>query len=258
MEVVQLFAKVYGEGRPLLILHGLFGMGDNWTTHAKVIADHGWQVHAIDQRNHGRSPHHSEHGYDEMAADLEAYIQSNGLERVVLLGHSMGGKTVMNFAVRRPAQVDAVIVVDIAPKGYPVHHQEYIDAMRSVDFTVQRSRREVQDLLQARLNSPGIIQFFMKSLHWVNKEQLDWRYNLDALETHLPKVGEALEHGYYDGPTLFVAGGKSGYVLPEDHDEILNLFPQAEFETIEDAGHWVHAEAREAFSVCVLEFLGEL
>lgn len=258
MEVVPLFSKIYGEGRPLIILHGLFGMGDNWTTHAKLLAARGWQVHAVDGRNHGRSPHHHEHNYDAMAADLEVYIADNHLENVVLLGHSMGGKTVMNFAVRKPQLVDAAIVVDIAPKHYPVHHEAYIAAMKGVDFTVAKSRKDIEALLSQTLTSPGIIQFFMKSLHWKTKEELAWRFNLDVLERELSNVGEALEYGYFDGPTLFIAGGQSGYITADDQEKIYEHFPNAELKTIDGAGHWVHAEAREAFAACVVDFLDQL
>lgn len=258
MEVVPLFSKIYGEGRPLIILHGLFGMGDNWTSHAKLLAARGWQVHAVDGRNHGRSPHHHEHNYDAMAADLEVYIADNHLENVVLLGHSMGGKTVMNFAVRKPQLVDAAIVVDIAPKHYPVHHEAYIAAMKGVDFTVAKSRKDIEALLSQTLTSPGIIQFFMKSLHWKTKEELAWRFNLDVLERELSNVGEALEYGYFDGPTLFIAGGQSGYITADDQEKIYEHFPNAELQTIDGAGHWVHAEAREAFAACVVDFLDQL
>ena len=258
MEVVPLFSKIYGEGRPLIILHGLFGMGDNWTTHAKLLAARGWQVHAVDGRNHGRSPHHHEHNYDAMAADLEVYIADNHLENVVLVGHSMGGKTVMNFAVRKPQLVDAAIIVDIAPKHYPVHHEAYIAAMKGVDFTVAKSRKDIEALLSQTLTSPGIIQFFMKSLHWKTKEELAWRFNLDVLERELSNVGEALEYGYFDGPTLFIAGGQSGYITADDQEKIYEHFPNAELQTIEGAGHWVHAEAREAFAACVVDFLDQL
>ena len=163
VEVIHLFSKTYGEGRPLIILHGLFGMGDNWTTHAKIIARNGWQVHAVDQRNHGRSPHHMEHNYKALAADLELYIEDRKLQNVVLLGHSMGGKAVMNFAVRHPNLVDALIVVDIAPKAYPIHHDAYIEAMKSVDFNTAKSRKEVEVKLSMTLSSSGIIQFFMNT-----------------------------------------------------------------------------------------------
>jgi pimeloyl-ACP methyl ester carboxylesterase len=257
MEVSTLFSKIYGEGAPLLILHGLFGMGDNWATHAKIWAEKGWQVHAIDQRNHGRSPHLSEHNYEAMAADLEAYMDQHNLEAAHLLGHSMGGKTAMHFAVSRPTRVKALIVVDIAPKAYPIHHQGYIDAMRSIDFKIVTKRSEADDQLAKTVQNAGIRQFFLKSLYRANKETFAFRFNLDAIETHLDEVGTPLKFGYYDNPTLFIAGGMSGYIEPSDHDKIYEHFPQAEIETIANAGHWVHAEAFEPFSEMVSEFLAE-
>ncbi|MEC8458102.1 MAG: alpha/beta fold hydrolase [Bacteroidota bacterium] len=258
MEVVPLFSKIYGEGRPLIILHGLFGMGDNWTTQAKIIASSGWQVHAVDQRNHGRSPHHKQHNYDALAADIELYIEDRKLENVVLLGHSMGGKTVMNFAVGHPNLVNALIVVDIAPKAYPIHHDAYIGAMKSVDFNTAKSRKDVEAKLSMTLSSADIIHFFMKSLYWKTKEELSWRFNLLGLESELPHIGDALEFGYYDGPTLFVAGGQSCYIEEQDKADIHEHFPNAVVKTIDRAGHWVHAEAREEFASCIAEFLATL
>lgn len=257
MEVSQLFSKIYGEGAPLLILHGLFGMGDNWATHAKLWAEQGWQVHAIDQRNHGRSPHVPEHNYEAMAADLEAYMDEHNLESAHLLGHSMGGKTAMHFAVSRPHRVKALVVVDIAPKAYPIHHQGYIDAMRSIDFTTVTKRSEADEQLAKTVGNAGIRQFFLKSLYRATKDRFAFRFNLDAIETHLDEVGTPLEFGYYDNPTLFIAGGMSGYIEPGDHDKIYEHFPQADIQTIANAGHWVHAEAFEAFSEMVRAFLAD-
>ena len=258
MEVVPLFSKVYGKGTPLIILHGLFGMGDNWATHAKHWAGLGWEVHAVDQRNHGKSPHHGIHNYEVMAADLEAYMDAKGLNTAVILGHSMGGKTAMHFAVSRPERVRALVVVDIAPKAYPIHHQEYINAMKSVDFDAVHSRGQVDAILAKSVNNTGIRQFFMKSLYWITKEKLAFRFNLHALEDQLQEVGTPLEFGYFDRPTLFIAGGASGYITDEDEDGILDHFPAAQIESIANAGHWVHAEAREPFSAAVNEFLESL
>jgi pimeloyl-ACP methyl ester carboxylesterase len=128
--------------------------------------------------------------------------------------------------VRKPQLVDAVIVVDIAPKFYPVHHEAYISAMKRVDFTAAKSRRDIEAVLSQTLTSPGIIQFFMKSLHWKTKEELAWRFNLDALERELSNVGEALEYGYFDGPTLFIAGGQSGYITADDRGQNLRALPE--------------------------------
>ena len=258
MEVVPLFSKVYGEGAPLIILHGLFGMGDNWATHAKHWAGLDWEVHAVDQRNHCKSPHHGIHNYELMAADLEAYMDAKGLNTAVILGHSMGGKTAMHFAVSRPERVRALVVVDIAPKAYPIHHQGYINAMKSVDFDAVHSRSSVDAILAKSVDNAGIRQFFMKSLHWQSKEKLAFRFNLDALEDQLQEVGTPLEFGYFDRPTLFIAGGASGYITVEDEDAILDHFPAAQIATIANAGHWVHAEAREPFSELVIDFLEDL
>ena len=170
----------------------------------------------------------------------------------------MGGKTVMNFAVRLPSLIDAMIVVDIAPKAYPVHHQEYINAMKSVDFDKDKSRKSIEAKLREQLDNPGIIQFFMKSLYWKSREELAWRFDLNTLEMNLDEIGVALDYGYYTGPSLFISGGKSGYILQEDHDSIYEHFPQADIITIPGAGHWVHAEAKDSFSAEVLGFLEAL
>jgi pimeloyl-ACP methyl ester carboxylesterase len=193
-----------------------------------------------------------------MAADLEAYMDAKGLNTAVILGHSMGGKTAMNFAVSRPERVQALVVVDIAPKAYPIHHQGYINAMKSIDFNTIHSRGAVDAILAKSVDNAGIRQFFMKSLHWQTKEKLAFRFNLEALEDQLQEVGTPLEFGYFDRPTLFIAGGASGYITAEDEDAILDHFPAARIETIAQAGHWVHAEAREPFSKLVVDFLEDL
>jgi pimeloyl-ACP methyl ester carboxylesterase len=193
-----------------------------------------------------------------MAADLEAYMDERGLNTAVVLGHSMGGKTAMHFAVSRPERVQALVVVDIAPKAYPIHHQGYINAMKSIDFNTIHSRGAVDAILAKSVDNAGIRQFFMKSLHWKTKEKLAFRFNLDALEDQLQEVGTPLKFGYFDRPTLFIAGGASGYITADDEDAILDHFPSAHIETIANAGHWVHAEAREPFSKLVVEFLDNL
>lgn len=257
MESVSLFSKIYGSGRPLIILHGLFGMGDNWVTHAKNWADLGWEVHAIDARNHGRSPHATVHNYDVMVEDTVQYLEAHGLENAVVLGHSMGGKTAMNLAVTHPDKVAGLIVVDIAPKAYPVHHQTYIDAMKSVPFSQIGSRKEVEAHLAKKVSSPGIRQFFLKSLYRPSKDTFAFRFNLDVLDNQLEFVGQELEFGYYMGPTLFISGAQSGYITEGDEEKIHEHFPNSDLEVIPEAGHWVHAEAREAFGQVVQSFLAQ-
>jgi len=175
--------KVFGSSNnKIIILHGLLGSLDNWVTVAKNLAFHGFEIILIDQRNHGKSFHTDQFDYETMSEDLKNFLDEKKIQKVSLIGHSMGGKTVMNFAVRKPQLVDAVIVVDIAPKYYPVHHEAYSSAMKRVDYTAAKSRRDIEAVLSQTLTSPGIIQFFMKSLHWKTKEELAWRFNLDVLE----------------------------------------------------------------------------
>ena len=164
----------------------------------------------------------------------------------------------MNFAVSRPERIQALVVVDIAPKAYPIHHQGYINAMKSIDFNTIHSRGAVDAILAKSVDNAGIRQFFMKSLHWQTKEKVAFRFNLEALEDQLQEVGTPLEFGYFDRPTLFIAGGASGYIAAEDEDAILDHFPAAHIETIANAGHWVQAEAREPFSGLVVDFLEDL
>ena len=253
---MTLYSRVYGEGRPLIILHGLFGMSDNWQSHAKNFADLGFEVHVLDQRNHGQSPGSDDFSYALMADDLDEYIQANAIEKACIIGHSMGGKVAMLFATTRPEKVEKLVVVDIAPKGYPVHHQGYIDAMNSLDLTSISTRKEADEAMQKSVENYAIRQFLLKSLYWKDKGVLDWRFNLKAIEANIDMVGEKLfEDAEFSGETLFINGAQSGYIKPEDEELIHHHFPVATIYTIEDAGHWVHAEAPEEFGDVVARFL---
>ncbi len=253
---MKLYARVVGEGEDVLILHGLFGMSDNWNTLGKRWAeDCGMKMHILDLRNHGQSPHGSEHSYKAMAEDVVEYLDDNNIEKAILLGHSMGGKVAMRLAVDHPERVEKMVVVDIAPKGYPVHHQEYIDAMRTLDFSVIKGRKEADEKLAESVSSFMLRQFFLKSLHRENG-QLAWRYNLDAIEENIEMVGEAMElHVHYDGEVLFIRGANSGYILDDDIDLIHHHFPKAKLHSVDGAGHWVHAEKPEEMYREVCDFL---
>lgn len=252
---MKLFSRIMGEGQPLLIVHGLFGMSDNWQRLGKQFADF-YEVHLIDQRNHGRSPHSAVFNYDVMAADLVEYIQDRGLSNVLLMGHSLGGKAVMELAVKHPALVEKLIVVDISPKAYPVHHDKIIAGLQSLDFDVLTSRGEADRRLADYVVDAGVRQFLLKSLYWVEKGQLAFRFKLDAIAEHITEVGKALAtDAVYEGPCLFVDGATSGYIVDEDEDLILNHFPEGEIVTIADAGHWVHAEQPDRFFDEVMRFL---
>lgn len=239
-----------------MVLHGLFGMLDNWQSHGKIWAAMGYRVHLIDQRNHGRSFHSREHSYDNMSDDLEDYMDHHGIDSAVVLGHSMGGKTAMKFACEHEDRVDKLIVVDIAPRFYPTHHDEIIRALNSVDFEKVSTRKEVQQILEPIVGDAGTVQFLMKSLHWAEPGKLAYRFNLPVLEEQIENIGEALPaQSEYHGPVLFVKGGDSGYIASNDAENIRSHFPEASIETIDHAGHWVHAQKAADFSACVNAFL---
>ncbi|MDX5405308.1 MAG: alpha/beta fold hydrolase [Bacteroidota bacterium] len=253
---MELFSRIIGEGQPLVILHGLFGMSDNWQTFGKAMADEGYEVHLIDQRNHGQSPNSEEHTYQSMADDLLEYCHAHQLVDIYLLGHSMGGKVAMLFSCLHPQMVEKLVVVDIAPKGYPVHHQEIIDALRTLDFDSLKSRSEADEVLKRSIDNFGVRQFLLKSLYWKEKGKLGLRFNLDVIERNIEMVGESLfDDAQYGGPTLFIRGELSGYIKDGDMDRIHQHFPEAILVTIKGAGHWVHAEKPQEFLQAARDFL---
>ena len=251
---MKLFSRIIGEGSPLLIVHGLFGMSDNWQSLGKKFANF-YEVHLIDQRNHGRSPHSKVFNYKVLADDLVKYIKDHKLKNVLLMGHSLGGKTAMEFAVRYPDLVNKLIVVDISPKAYPVHHDTIIEGLQSLDFNVLNSRGEADRKLAEYIVDAGVRQFLLKSLYWVEKGRLAFRFNLESIAEQINEVGKSLADKFeYDGPCLFIDGASSAYILDEDEDLILEHFPEADIVTISDAGHWVHAEQPKRFFDEVLRF----
>lgn len=251
---MKLHARVLGEGRPLLILHGLFGMSDNWQSLAKRWAEE-FAVHLIDLRNHGRSPHHPDISYQAMADDLQAYCGDNNLEKILLLGHSMGGKAAMLLAALQPELIEKMIVVDIGPKEYPLHHQMVIEALEALPLSELQSRSEAEQKFASELE-PGVRLFLLKNLYWKEKDQLAWRFNLRNLVNQIEEVGAALPaQAYVEVPTLFVRGGASDYITDADWAQIQNQFPNARLETLAGAGHWLHAEKPTQFYPLVREFL---
>lgn len=251
-----LHANILGSGTPLLILHGFLGMSDNWKTLGRKYSDAGYEVHLLDQRNHGRSFWAEEFNYPVMAADLKNYMDARGIGDAILLGHSMGGKTAMTFACTYPDQTRALIVADIAPKRYPPHHQEILDALLALPLESLKSRSEADQALSAYIGNWGIRQFLLKNLYWEQPGRLGLRVNLNVLRHRMEEIGEALpENANYEGASLFLRGGDSGYVRDEDLPRILSHFPNARLETIEGAGHWLHADQAAAFLERSLEFM---
>ncbi|GAA4314198.1 alpha/beta fold hydrolase [Pontixanthobacter gangjinensis] len=253
---MKLHSTILGEGKPFLILHGFLGMSDNWKTLGKQFAKDGFQVHLIDQRNHGKSPHSDDFSYKLLADDIREYCEKHELEEIILLGHSMGGKTAMLTACENQGLVAKLIVVDIAPKYYAPHHQQILKGLTALDEAKLSSRGDAEDFLKEFIPETGVRLFLLKNLYWKTKEQLSLKLNLDALKANIENVGEALPiDRSYDGPAFFIKGGNSGYITAEDEEAIKRQFPFAEIISIPDAGHWVHAENMEAFYKAVIRFV---
>jgi pimeloyl-ACP methyl ester carboxylesterase len=252
----MLYSKIEGEGKPLIILHGFLGMSDNWKTLGTQFAEQGFQVHMLDLRNHGRSFHSDEFNYDVMANDILNYCQFYQLEKIDIIGHSMGGKVAMFLATNHHNLIDNLIVADIGPRYYRPHHQDILEGLNAVDFLLKPERSEVDEILKKYIPDFGTRQFLMKSLYWKEPGQLAFRFNLEVFNKEIEQVGIALsEEAHFDKPTLFIRGGNSRYILEADFPAIKNQFPKAEFETIPNAGHWLHAENPKLFFEIVMNFL---
>lgn len=251
-----LHANILGVGKPFIILHGFLGMSDNWKTLGKKFSEEGYQVHLVDQRNHGRSFHDPIFDYETLAEDLKNYCDVHKLKNITLLGHSMGGKTAMLFATQYPDLVDKLLIADISPRYYPVHHDAILEGLSSLDFTSIKSRGEADKLLSDYVTEFGTRQFLLKNLYWIEKGQLALRINLPILKDNVSEVGEALPlHADFQKDTLFLRGDKSEYITLDDETIIKNHFPKAKIITIEKAGHWLHAENPKDFFEAVLKFI---
>ena len=244
-----------GEGQPLIVMHGVFGSSDNWQTVGKEFAaDH--KVYLVDLRNHGKSPHSETFDYASMADDIVTLMDAEGMSSANLLGHSMGGKVAMNLASRFPERVTKLIVVDIAPKYYPPHHSQIFQGFRSVDLSALKSRRDADEQMAKVIQNIGVRQFILKNLDRDEHGNFIWKLNLDVIEKKANEIGAGMQdEASFDGVTLFISGGKSDYILPDDHENIKSRFPEASIKTIEGAGHWVHAERPNELKEMVLNFL---
>jgi esterase len=251
---MKLNFRTLGEGKPIVILHGFFGSADNWQTIGKELSDT-FKVYLVDQRNHGLSPHDDAFDYDVMTADLLELFEDENLSSAIVMGHSMGGKTAMNFAANYPEKVEKLIVVDIGPKQYPPHHENIFNGFNSVNLAQVVTRKDADDQLSSSIPDFGVRQFILKNLTR-GDNGFEWRINLKALETNAYEVGRALDDGdVYLGPTLFIGGAKSNYIKPEDTDLIHNHFPNSRIEMIEGSGHWVHAEKPQELLTLVKKFI---
>lgn len=259
---VELNHRITGGGTPLILLHGLFGSQDNLGGIARRLEDE-WQVHALDQRNHGTSPHTETMDYPAMADDVLAYMDARGLEKAAILGHSMGGKTAMQVALRAPERVDRLIVADIAPVSYQSRHDAILEGLSSLDLHAVTSRQEADQALAEHVEMPQVRQFLLKNLERVPADErregeqvFRWRINLPVIEACYPKLALAPEGELpFEGPVLFLKGAESAYIQEKHRDEIRRLFPAAELRIIEGTGHWLHAEKADTFAALCRRFL---
>ncbi len=244
-----------GQGQPLIILHGLFGASDNWLSIAKKLEDK-YQVFLVDQRNHGSSPHSDIWNYEVMAEDVKEFMEDQAMSEAIIMGHSMGGKVAMTFAGRFPEMISDLVIVDIGPKHYPVHHKKILEGLKSIDLSSLSSRQDADRQLQNNVPEMGVRQFLLKNLGRDKDNHYYWKINLKVIEEQIENVGLALPvEKIYDGNCLFIRGENSNYILDEDLPELSIRFPQHKLEIIPNAGHWVHAERPTEFLHALTNYL---
>lgn len=242
MATIELNYKSLGQGQPIIILHGLFGTLDNWQTIARQLSEQ-YSVYIIDQRNHGRSPHTDEFSYPILANDLQHFMESHWIYKAVVIGHSMGGKTAMEFAIQYPDMVEKLVVLDIAPKTYTGGHEVILDTLNAIDLTQIKDRKEAEAYMLQRIPDFGTRQFLLKNLTRDEKTGVfTWKMNLPVLQREYEAILGNISSGTYEGDTLFIRGANSDYIKDADIPTLLQYFPKMQLETIANAGHWVHAD----------------
>lgn len=250
------YATYGGDGYPLIILHGLFGSLENWQTLSRAFSTC-YRVYALDARNHGDSPHNPTMTYELMAADLEEFMSAQGIQSANLLGHSMGGKTAMQFAFHHPERVGKLVVVDIAPHAYPPQHDAIFRALFSVNPRQFNKRKDIDAALASKLPDVALRQFLIKNLDRTPAGTFEWKLDLEAISKNYAALGQGLDGARrFEKPALFIRGERSGYIRDKDITPLKRLFPYARIVTLPGVGHWVHVEARRRFARVVLTFLG--
>ena len=252
----MIFSRVYGKGAPLVIIHGLFGMSDNWNTLGKRFAEK-FNVHIVDLRNHGRSFHSNDFSYNFMAEDIEKYIHSLNLDNPIIIGHSLGGKVGMNLALRSNIKFRKLIVVDIAPKKYSVDfYKNILEFLSSISIKEFSSRVQIDKLLSSEIKDFSVRQFLMKNLYRDTNKQFNWRFNIMVLKEKLYNIsGVDFLDKKINIPTLFLSGARSNYINEDDKQLISNYFVNYQIYTIANSGHWIHAEQPELFYNSVISFI---
>ncbi len=256
--MLSLNYKTYGQGNPIIILHGLFGTLDNWQTIARQLSEE-YLVYLVDQRNHGRSPHTDDFDYSLLAEDLRDFMESEGMSQATIIGHSMGGKTAMQFAINYPEMVTSLVVVDIAPKAYKGGHQEIFEALLAIDLKTIENRKMADKQLQIKIPDFGVRQFLLKNLTRDKEGGYRWKMNLPAIHKNYQNIlDNILTDEPYTEASLFIRGARSGYIKEEDESLIKSIFSEAEIVTIPEAGHWVHAEAPKALLATFKNFMSSI
>lgn len=251
----MLHFRSFGEGYPLIVLHGLFGSLDNWYTIGKKLSNR-YQVYLVDLRNHGRSPHYESHTYDDLANDLYIFMHERHLDCAHIMGHSMGGTTAMQFSAQRSDMVNKLIVVDIAPRDYEPRHDAIFQAFKAADPSRFSRRKDIDEALKTYLPDYAVRQYILKNITRDKEKNFRWKFNVQAIRENYraiisgPQIEKAIPK-----PTLFVKGGRSSYITDEDTTKMEKMFPNMQLETIPGATHWVHADAPDLLIRTVRKFL---
>jgi len=260
---MKLFCRKYGKGKPIIILHGLFGMSDNWMTMAKRLADNSFHVFVPDLRNHGQSPHTEEWDYESMSDDVFELMDAYKIVSPVIIGHSMGGKVAMQMAAKHPKKISALVVVDMAPKAYPVLHASILSVLNDLNKSTPFTRNKAEQLMFRRIHDASTVKFLLKNLYWKTDSKggiaLAFRFNLKVITAKIKNMGDAISFPHtVKIPVLFVRGEKSDYLTQADLPGVKKCFSKAKFVTIDNAGHWVHSENPDGFLSEILKFLKAL
>ena len=257
---MKLFFREYGAGKPVIILHGLFGMSDNWMTIAKRLADNNFRVIVPDLRNHGQSPHAEEWDYKIMSHDVFELMENEKISRPVIIGHSMGAKVAMQMAAMHQEKISALVLVDMAPKAYPIQHAKILAVLNELVKQGPFTRNKAEQLLFRRIHDAATVKFLLKNLYWKSDDKggigLSFRFNLKVITQRIKSMGvEITFQAPVKLPALIIRASNSEYVTNEDITTFKKSFLKAKAVTIKDSGHWVHADKPEEFIEVILAFI---
>lgn len=252
---VLLHRETRGEGQPVILLHGLFGSASNLLSVSRRLEEN-YQVIRMDLRNHGKSPHCDTMDIPNMAQDVLATMDEMGIEKAAFLGHSLGGKVAMQISAVAPSRVESLLVADIAPVRYGRGHDAIIDGLLAMDLRALRNREQADELLKNAVPELAVRQFLLKNLVR-DGQSWAWRMNLPVIADCYDLLRDAPDEAVYQGPSLFIRGEKSRYIIDDNRVGIMKRFPNSRLETIADTGHWLHAEKPQEFNAIVAGFLAE-